>query len=268
MPIANINGINLFYKVHGRGEPLVLITGLGGGHGAWFFQLRSFKKHFQCITMDNRGIGRTDKPSEHYTLRTMADDIAGLMNYLGIDKAHVVGISMGGMISQEVAINHPERVKKLVLGCTAATTSGTGGVHSDLMEALGIGEDATEADIDTVSFKRIINNVIPLGFNKRFSKIFIVPFAKIYMKRLAGEGIVGQFKAIMSHNTLDRLHLIKAPTLVITGTADRLVPPESSDILASQIPNARLVKVEGGSHSFLVEMSKRFNREVLDFLRA
>ena len=266
MPVANVNGINLFYKVHGKGEPLVLITGLGGGHGAWFFQIRSFRKHFRCVTMDNRGIGKTDKPKEPYTVRTMADDVVGLMDHLGIDKAHVVGISMGGMISQELAINHPERVKKLVLGCTAADTSSDTSLHSELRKALGIKEDATEADIDMVGFKNIINSVIPLGFNKRLYRIFIVPCARLYMMRLAGEGIVGQFKAIMSHNTLDRLNLIKAPTLVICGTEDRLVPPESSDILASRIPGARQVKVEGGSHSFLVEMSSRFNREVLDFL--
>ena len=191
MPIANVNGINLYYRVHSQGEPLILITGLGGGHTAWFFQLRSFKKHFQCITMDNRGIGKTDKPKEPYTVRTMADDIIGLMDHLSIEKADVVGISMGGMISQEIAINYPDRVKKLVLGCTAPTTTGAIGVQTELMKAMGLTEDATKADIDVVGFKKIIYTVIPLGFNKWTSRVFLVPFAKIYMSRLAGEGIVG-----------------------------------------------------------------------------
>ena len=95
----------------------------------------------------------------------------------------------------------------------------------------------------------------------------ILPLTKVYMKSVGFEGLAGQFEAAAGHSTLDRLHLIEAPTLVITGAEDRLIPPHFSEVIASLIPNARLVKVEGGSHTFLAEMRSRFNKEILDFLR-
>jgi pimeloyl-ACP methyl ester carboxylesterase len=115
MPKANIHGINLYYQVHGEGAPLVMVQGFGGGHRGWFFQTRAFKKYFQVIIFDNRGIGRSDKAPGQYTVRDLADEAIGLMDYLHIDKAHILGMSMGGMVAQELAINYPDRLKKLVL---------------------------------------------------------------------------------------------------------------------------------------------------------
>ena len=105
MPKASVNGVNVNYKVHGEGEPLVLIMGFAAPRWAWFFQTRAFRKYYKVITFDNRGVGKTDKPSEPYTIKTMADDTIGLMDYLGIDKAHILGYSMGGIIAQELIIN-------------------------------------------------------------------------------------------------------------------------------------------------------------------
>jgi len=260
MPSADVNGINVYYKIHGSGEPLVLIMGLGGGHGAWFFQIRAFKKFYQVITFDNRGIGKTDKPSESYTIKTMADDTIDLMDYLGVDKAHILGVSLGGMIAQEVAINYPQRVRKLVLGCTTAGEWEMSETPSELLRAIGLEEDSTEVDIRSVNINRLMDSMIPLAFNKRLYRMVILPLTKVYMKSVG-------FEAAAGHSTLDRLHLIEAPTLVITGAEDRLIPPHFSEVIASLIPNARLVKVEGGSHTFLAEMRSRFNKEILDFLR-
>ncbi len=267
MPSADVNGINVYYKVHGSGEPLVLIMGLGGGHGAWFFQIRAFKKSYQVITFDNRGIGKTDKTSESYTIKTMADDTIDLMDYLGVDKAHILGVSLGGMIAQEVAINYPQRVRKLVLGCTTAGEWEMSDTPSELLRAIGLEEGSTEVDIRSVNINRLMNSMVSLAFNKRLYRMVILPLTKVYMKSVGFEGLAGQFEAAAGHSTLDRLHLIEAPTLVITGAEDRLILPHSSEVIASRIPNARLVKVEGGSHTFLAEMRGRFNKEVLDFLR-
>src|SRR4030042_6341962 len=120
MPIATANGIQINYKVEGQGDPLVMIMGLGSPRGGWSSQAPFFKKYFQVVIFDNRGVGKSEKPEGPYSTRMMADDAIKLMDHLGIKKARVLGASMGGMIAQELAINYPERVSKLVLACTFA----------------------------------------------------------------------------------------------------------------------------------------------------
>jgi len=266
MPKASINGINISYKVQGRGEPLILIMGLGGECGDWVLQLRAFKKYYCVITFDNRGVGKSDKPSESYTVKTMADDTVGLMDYLGIDKAHILGVSMGGMIAQEVAINHPERVRKLILVSTNAGRDEKGGHSPGLLRAMGLKEDFSDEDIVSADMGKVMTSLNAHAFSGGAIKLMAVPFCWMRGKLFGIEGLRGQFEAAMTHSTLGRLHLIKAPTLVMAGTEDRIVSPGSADIIASRIPNARLVKIEGGSHTIVAEKRGRFNREVLDFL--
>ena len=105
MAKANVNGVNIGYDVCGKGESLVLIQGLGGPRSGWIFQTRAFSKYYRVITLDNRGVGKSDKPSQPYTVRTMADDTIALLDYLGVDKAHVLGVSLGGTIAQEMALS-------------------------------------------------------------------------------------------------------------------------------------------------------------------
>lgn len=122
MPKAKINGININYEVHGHGEPLVLIMGGICEHRGWMFQTCAFKKYYRVITFDNRGIGKSDRPGGcvAYSMKIMADDVVGLMDHLGIEKAHVLGVSLGGMIAQVLAINYPDRINKLILASTFA----------------------------------------------------------------------------------------------------------------------------------------------------
>lgn len=267
MPKARVNGVNLYYQVEGQGEPLILIQGYGGGHEGWFFQTRAFKKHYQVITFDNRGIGKTDKSPTPYTIRTMADDTIGLMDHLGIDSAHVLGMSLGGMVAQEVAIGYRDRVKKLVLACTSPGQGEISDVHPEMLRAIGVKEGSTEPDLKSVDFYELMSTIVSLAFNKRLYRMLLVPLSKFYMKRVGVEGCIQQMEAVVGHSTVDRLHLIEAPTLVMTGTEDKIVSPRSSEEIASRIPNARLVKIEDGSHAFHMEMRGRFNKEVLDFLK-
>jgi pimeloyl-ACP methyl ester carboxylesterase len=267
MPKTNVNGINIYYEGHGQGEPLVLIQGLGGGHASWFFQTRAFKKHYRVITFDNRGIGKTDKSSDAYTIKTMADDTIGLMDYLGVDKAHILGASLGGMVAQEIAIGYPQRVIKLVLVCTSAGERQVTDIHPQMLRAIGINEGSTEVDFRSADFVKLMSAIISLAFNKRLYRMLLLPISKVSMKSGRVAGHLEQMEAVMGHSTIDRLHLIEAPTLVITGTEDKIMSPHSSEMIASQIPNAKLVKVEGGSHAFFLEMRGRFNKEVLGFLR-
>jgi 3-oxoadipate enol-lactonase len=267
MPKAKVNGINLYYEVQGHGEPLVMIMGFASSCGGWVFQKRAFQKYFQVITFDNRGAGKSDKPSGPYSIRMMADDTVGLMDYLGIQKAHILGVSMGGYIAQELAINYPERVKKLVLGCTYARHDDTGGHCAGYYRGMGLAEDCSPDELRKVPIAKVLRAEFPLAFNGRLYRIGMFPFMGVYARRMATEGVAAQFQAIVGHDTLQRLHMIQAPTLVITGTGDRIIKPGSSDVLAKMISNARLVKIEGGAHSVFVGKRQRFNKEVLDFLR-
>ena len=265
MPKATVNGIDMYYEVHGKGVPLVMIQGFAGNHQAWFFQTPVFQKYYRVIIFDNRGIGKTDKSSEPYTIKAMAEDVIGLMDYLNIDKAHVLGLSLGGMVAQEVAISYPERVIKLVLGSTFASIE-VNDIQPELMEALGIRESSTDVDISNMDFRKLMNFMVSSAFNKRLWRMILLSLSKYSMKSINPEGHFKQMSAISSYSTLDRLHLIKASTLVITGTGDRIISPGASEVIASHIPNAKLVLVKGGSHAFFMEMRGRFNKEVLGFL--
>jgi 3-oxoadipate enol-lactonase len=187
----------------------------------------------------------------------MAEDTVHLMDNLGIEKANIMGASMGGMIAQELAINHPERVTKLVLACTYACQDETSGSTPEM------------AKLALQPPKKMANAMISLAFNKllyRFTFGFLSRVGSMFMAASDTVGIEGQREACSNHNTLERLHLITASTLVIVGTGDRLIKPVSSEVIAGRIPGSKLVKVEGGSHTFMVEMRDAFNREVLNFL--
>src|ERR1044071_6561394 len=124
MPSVRVGEISMYYIEAGRGEPLVLVMGLGAGHLAWGFQVPAFAERYRVIAFDNRGAGQTDAPDHPYTTRMMADDTVGLMDALGVERAHVLGVSMGGMIAQEIALDHPDRVRSLQLHATLGRPDG------------------------------------------------------------------------------------------------------------------------------------------------
>lgn len=274
MSTATVGDVELYYEEHGRGDPLLLIMGLGADSTAWLFQLPAFSEHYRTIVFDNRGVGRSSKPAGPYTIHEMADDAAGLLERLGIERAHVVGVSMGGMIAQELVLRHPQRVRSLVLGCTYPEPDEK--VEAQRLFSLnqlgGSISSSGEMEIDISSlepmtfFQQMLPTVFSPDFLQRdLSKLMHV-FSGALQYGFSMQAILGQVTAVMGHRCTDRLHQIAVPTLVITGDADLLVPPGNSDILAREIPGARLVKVPGGSHGFNFETPDVFNREVLGFL--
>jgi len=265
---ANVNGVKLYYKIYGQGEALVLIPGLGAGHTSWFRQLPAFKKHFKVITFDPRSIGRSDRPKQPYGFRALADDVVALMDHLAIERAHIFGQSLGGLVAQEVAIDYPDRVLKLVLVSSTVAGGDTNPTNPALMEALGYTEGTTEVDFSKLDTRKTMNAVIGMSFNRLLYRKAMQFLSRFFVKPDMFDGLSDQLRAISGHNTVDRLHLIKSQTLVTTGAEDRIVSPHSSEVLAAGIPNAKLVMVKGGSHGFNVEMTSRFNREVVEFLRA
>ncbi|MCX5991565.1 MAG: alpha/beta hydrolase [Chloroflexi bacterium] len=262
MPTVKVGDINMYYEVHGKGEPLLLIMGLGTDLTGWMFQIPEFSKKYQVIAFDNRGVGRTDAPDEPYSIKMMADDTVWLMDALGINRAHILGLSMGGMIAQELAIKYPERVKSLVL----ATTSAGNYPFSD--HTVGAWAAAKTEGVSPRTYFRLI---FPFIFtDKLFENSGIVEMALDTMAAAPylqpAHALAHQVTAATEHNALGRLSHIVAPTLVLVGKQDILLPVKLSKELATGIDKAKLVVLEGGGHAFNVEIRDKFNQAVLDFL--
>lgn len=254
MPQAKINGINLNFQMEGRGEPLLLIGGFNSNQSIWIGQIPEFKKYFRVITFDNRGAGKSDKLGP-YSIRTMADDAAGLLHHLNIPQAHILGVSMGGLIAQEVAVNYPAKVSRLILAAT----------YSHIDETCGPTSAAVKAA--ELPVHGMLDVMLDLMINKPAYRLLLIPLMRIKNKLANTAAITEKLRASAKYNRKNEMPLIQAPTLVITGTADRLIKPASSEILAGLIRDAKLVRINGGSHLLFLEMRKRFNQLVLDFLR-
>ncbi len=261
MPKERVGDIDIYYEVHGDSPvTLVMIRGLGSNLTAWYEQTPEFARHFRTIVFDNRGAGRTEKPDAPYSIAQMAADTAGLMDALGIRRAALLGISMGGMIAQEFVLNYPERLNCLILGCTHF--GGTSVVQADpaIVSAVVAGVNATPeqqklqrkavfAD-DTIEHRPDI-----LTKHDEVRAQFPIPIASY----------IRQVQAIQNFDASARLDSIKLPTMVIAGRDDRLVPVENSRLIAARIAGAKLVELAGG-HLFFVEHPTEFNRAVIDFV--
>jgi pimeloyl-ACP methyl ester carboxylesterase len=262
MTTARVNGIDIYYEVHGRGPPLLLIMGLGASASAWWKQLPDFSRCYRVVAFDNRGAGRSDKPNEPYTIAQMADDAAGLLDALGIPSAHVFGMSLGGMIAQELALRRPQQVRTLVLGATAC-----GGP-----QAIMAGPEAARYFMTVSSMT--LQQAIAAGQSLLYSDSFLQANRGWLLARALetahlmppGYALRRQFMAVLTLDTYDRLHQIQAPTLVITGAHDKIVPAANSRLIAERIPGARLIELPGAGHGMLVECAEAVNAAVLQFL--
>ena len=262
MAYTDAHGFRIYFEEHGSGFPLLMINGLGSDHLEWLHQLPAFAPLFRTILFDNRGTGRSDVPPGPYTTQQMADDAAALLRSLGISKAHVLGVSFGGMIAQEVALRHPEHVDGLVLGCTSAGGQLSVRPSPEAMAAFSVhkGEDP-EVDL---------RRMIPFLYTEACVRERPEEIEGFIRRRVSNPtppaGYLAQLSAAVTHDASSRLEEIRARTLVITGEADRLVPWENSLRLAGRIPGAKLVVLPGAPHRLFAETADAFNREVLSFL--
>lgn len=247
----------------GKGEPLLLIAGLGSDSSSWAGVITPLSKHFKVIAFDNRGCGKSNIPSGPYTISDMAGDAVKLLDSLGIRKAHVLGHSMGGYIAQELAIDHPDRVNKLVLESTSLVSSERNNkLFAGFLEELKNGSD----------YDRWIRNWTSWLFspktlkNKELISAF-VRSAVHYPLRQSTEGFAGQASAIASFDSRGKTGLIKAKTLVLEGESDTLILPKEAEALAKCIKGSELRLLKDAGHAIHIESPGSFTEEVLGFLR-
>ncbi|MBI4271897.1 MAG: alpha/beta fold hydrolase [Candidatus Rokubacteria bacterium] len=262
MPKLRVSDITLHYVEAGAGEPLVLIMGFGGDHTAWAFQIRPLAERYRVIAFDNRGAGQSDAPDLPYTTRMMAEDTAALLRALGVDRAHVVGVSMGGMIAQELALGRPELVRSLHLGCSLARPD----AH---MRALNAAWRDMRTGLGREPMLRALGPWLfgPRTYAERPKLIDAITQNTLesqYPQSLTG--FLRQSEAVVGHDTLSRLGAIRCPTLVSVAEDDILVPPRFSRELAAAIPGAELRVVADAGHLYFLEQPDVFNALCMDFL--
>ncbi len=254
MPKIELSATELNYERAGSGEPLLLIQGMSANHLAWGQPFRSrLERDFETIGFDNRGIGLSRAATDPFSIAEMAADTAELLEALEIERAHVLGISMGGMIAQELALAHPERLRSLTVGCSYC-----GGEGSQLMDPAdfqALAEAMASGDRDRV-FRAMYELNLSPGFRAEESRY--ADFTTMAGALAAPQKTIGlQLQAIMAHDTHDRLPGIATPTLVLHGTADRVLGYPNGPLIASLIPDARLETYEDAGHMFWWEQPER-----------
>ena len=261
--VSATDGTRIHYEVTGKpgATPILMIQGLGASKNAWNLQRIAMATRFRIISFDNRGAGRSDKPTEPFTLEQMAEDAIAVLDAAGIETAHVVGASMGGVISQIVAVKHPHRVRSLTLVCTACRNHPW---RQELLQSwaktaeekgmIEVGKEAAQWVMSPRSFRRLVPAFTWMG-----------PLAALRPRH----SFVSQIDAILNtrEDLVDQLSTITAPTMVIVGNQDILTPRGDSEEIAERIPNAELVVISGAAHGLMMEHSSTFNKILIEFLQ-
>ncbi|MGQ0550502.1 MAG: alpha/beta fold hydrolase [Armatimonadota bacterium] len=263
MPHATANGISLYYEVAGEGPAVALIGGLGSDGHFWYKQTPALKRHFRVITFDNRGAGRSTAPDAPYTLRMMADDLAGLLDALDVSAAHIVGASMGGFIAQEFALAYPDRVERLVLCCTSF-----GGPNS-----VPIPQETVQSFLQrTGDPERDLRAAFAYQLKTDYADTHARELDEYVAWRVAHpQGLSAyhrQLAAASAHDTEGRLASLRCPMLILHGIRDNVVPAGNADLLAAKIPGARVHVFADAGHLFLWERADDANRLIVEFLTA
>ena len=260
---ARINGVELAYDLQGAGEPLVLIHGAQGDQSMFAGIAPAFANQFRVLTFDQRGSGLSEKPDMEFSMALLADDTAALMEHVGFASAHIIGVSMGGMIAQEFALRHPHKVRSLVLGCT--TPGGP--------KAVRIGGEALTTAYSTEPLspeergRALAEAAFTTGYIAQHPEIIPAMIEARRQRPLDPVALSHRMKAAYAHDAYDWLPHIACPTLVITGKDDVLISWENSRILAERIPGAKLVLLEPAGHVFWLEQPEQSRAAILAFLQ-
>jgi pimeloyl-ACP methyl ester carboxylesterase len=252
MPKITVGDLDVNYQIKGTGEPLLLIIGLSFSLLDWGTDFPDLlAQHYKVILFDNRDSGETSQSTYPYTIAQMAEDAAGLLDALGEPKAHAFGVSMGGMTAQHFALNHADKLNKLILGCTAA-----GGICSEFGDVSGL----------------LTGNLLPLLFTPGFISSHEPDLTEFFQTTTPfhsqGSALQRQLQATNTHDTCNLLGKITAPTLVITGDRDPVIPPKNSDFLAQNISGAQQVTIANASHGFCFSHPDETATTLINFLQS
>lgn len=261
MAFIENQGAKIYWDQQGQGEPVLLIMGLGYPSDMWYRTRPVLASKYRVITFDNRGVGRSDMPPGPYPIALMASDALAVLDAAGIQNAHVFGISMGGMIAQELTLQHPDRVRSLILGCTAAGGSTAVRAEPEVNQMLMnrgnmTPEEAAEA-------------AIPFIYDPGTPRALIDEDLAVRGPWLPRpEAYIAQLQGILAWEGYSRLPQIKTSTLVIHGQNDRLVPAGNGELISKRIPGAKWVLIPNASHIFPTDQTEAAHTAILGFLEA
>jgi pimeloyl-ACP methyl ester carboxylesterase len=264
MTKIKVNDITINYEQQGSGEPLILIPFLAADNACYAFQVAEYAKHFTCISVDPRGAGETDKPDSAYTIELMADDVSGLMQAIGVDRAHISGLSLGGAIGMWLAAKYPEKVKSLSVhsGWSKSDTFLKTVVESWLLLLKGTGSVP----------ELIINGIFPWCFTPELyvnKPDYIESLASFVRTRPVQpvEAFKRQTDAVIAHDIESQLGQIKAPTQITFGRHDQVTSTRFAAALSENIRDSELFVFEDCSHAPIYENVTDFNQRTLEFLQ-
>jgi 3-oxoadipate enol-lactonase len=261
MPHAASGSTRLYYERTGTGAPVLLVMGLGMNATGWWRTVPVLAERLEVVAFDNRGVGRSDRPEGPYSVAQMADDCVAVLDAAHIERAHVYGLSLGGMIAQEVALRHPARVDRLVLGAT--TPGGDLGVSADEATLAFFARRAQ------MSAEEAVWASVPYNYGRRTREERAGLVGEDIVQRLRypiePEPYRAQLEAAFGHDAGERLGDIRAPTLVVHGEADRMIPVVNAHTLAESIPGARADVWPEAGHLYPTDEPEA-DRRVLDFL--
>jgi len=266
MPYVQTNGIQMYYEEAGSGDPVLLIMGITARGEVWEAHRDDWKASFRCLMPDNRGVGLSDKPAGPYSSAMMADDHAGLLDALGIPQARIVGVSMGAVIAQQIALRHPSRVRSLVLMCPWARCDR---YAKSIFEHMKV----CKARLSPSEFLEWIQLLIftkPFWDQSEAFESLLKGRADFSVNPLPQplHGLEGQAAACVNHDTLSQLYRITCPTLVIGGKQDIFTPLWMAEEVANGIPGAERHYYDGAGHAFHWEAMDDFNPRVRQWLLA
>lgn len=261
MPVLKAGDIELGFQRGGEGPPLLLIMGMSGTRAHWSERfLTLLERDFEVIAYDHRGVGASSRMERGFSIVDLAADAEGLLSALQIDSAHVLGFSMGGMVAQELSLAHPERIRTLTLASTYCGGQGSALATSQATRVLRDAVATRDRDAAVEGFWQV-------NVSKTFAadEQAHAEFMEIGLdKGVASVVVMEQMRAIVGHDTTTRLGEIEAPTLIVHGSEDMMLPVANAHQIAALMPDARLEIVEGAGHLFFWEQPRRAAELVLD----
>ncbi len=265
MPHTAVGSRKFYYELHGNhpGTPLILVMGTGGSCRGWLpLQVPDFSEQHPTLIYDHPGVGGSEDPGGPFSIAGFADDTVGLMDALEIERAHILGVFMGGMVAQEVALRHPDRVSRLILAGTYARPDAKRRMLLEQWRELSL----SGAAIEVMVRERLLWTLQDETLEQTDLIDQMIAFFVRDGSPLSEEVFARQCDACLNHDTTNRLREIGHPTLVICGRRDQLTPPQMHRELADEIPNAHLVTINYGGHLVMAESAEQFNHVVLQFL--